>query len=126
MRAVDQDDAEPNAVVRLRRKLARDAATRARERYFCIAIVPALLFWAMLVAGVSAVAGALIPLGVALTVYAVVPRCWSSGWSVAPRDRCHFRRRCGGVLYLELVENSNALRCRGRCCFSGPDDQQSR
>ena len=49
MGAIDQDDAEPNAVVRLRRKLARDAATRARERYFCIAIVPALLFWAVLV-----------------------------------------------------------------------------
>ena len=69
MGAVDQDDAEPNAVERLRRKLARDAATRARERYFCIAIVPALLCWAVLVAGVSAVGGVLIPLGVALTVY---------------------------------------------------------
>ena len=69
MGGVDQEDAQPNAVERLRRKLARDAATRARDRYFCIAIVPALLCWALLVAGASAVAGALIPLGVALTVY---------------------------------------------------------
>lgn len=69
MGGVDQDHAQPNAVERLRLKLARDSATRARERYFCIAIVPALLCWALLVAAVSAVAGALIPLGVALTVY---------------------------------------------------------
>lgn len=69
MEDLGQGDAEPDAVERLRRKLAQDAATQVRERYFCVAIVPALLGWAVLVAGVSAVAGALIPLGVALTVY---------------------------------------------------------
>jgi hypothetical protein len=66
---LDQSAAQPDAVERLRRKLARDATTRARDRYFCLAILPALMGWAMLVAAVSAVAGALVPLGVALTVY---------------------------------------------------------
>ena len=66
---LDPSAAQPDAVERLRRKLARDATTRARDRYFCVAILPALTGWAVLVGAASAVAGALIPLGVALTVY---------------------------------------------------------
>ncbi len=66
---LDQSAAQPDAVGRLRRKLARDATKRARDRYFCLAILPALMGWAMVVAAVSAVAGALVPLGVAFTVY---------------------------------------------------------
>lgn len=66
---LDPSAAQPDAVERLRRKLARDATTRVRDRYFCVAILPALMGWAVLVGAASAVAGALIPLGVALTVY---------------------------------------------------------
>ena len=57
------------AVQRLRDKLARDAEQRARDRYFAVAIIPVLLLWALVIGGSSAVAGALIPPGVALTAY---------------------------------------------------------
>ena len=66
---LEQSAAQPDAGDRLSRKLSRDATTRARDRYFCVAILPALMGWAVLVGAASAVAGALIPLGVALTVY---------------------------------------------------------
>lgn len=68
-KGLDQRAAQPDAAEKLRRKLARDATRRARDRYFCVAILPALMGWAVLVAAASVVAGALIPMGVALTVY---------------------------------------------------------
>ena len=39
------------------------------ERFFAVRIVPTLLAWAALVAATAAVAGALIPPGVSLTLY---------------------------------------------------------
>ena len=61
--------ASRNAVERLRHKIARDDCLRARERFFAVRIVPTLLAWAALVAATAAVAGALIPPGVSLTLY---------------------------------------------------------
>ena len=61
--------ASRNAVERLRHKIARDDCLRARERFFAVRIVPTLLAWAALVAATTAVAGAMIPPGVSLTLY---------------------------------------------------------
>ena len=65
----DQTLASRNPVERLRHKIARDDCLRARERFFAVRIVPTLLAWAALVAATAAVAGALIPPGVSLTLY---------------------------------------------------------
>ena len=59
----------PNPVDRLRHKIAKADCLRARERFFALRILPTLLAWAGLVAAASAVAGALIPPGVALPLY---------------------------------------------------------
>lgn len=64
-----RDVSEKTAVQRLRYKLARDAEQRAKDRYFGLTIAPVLVLWALVIAGGSAAAGALIPLGVSLTVY---------------------------------------------------------
>ena len=61
--------ANPNPVGRVRNKIAKADCLRARERFFALRILPTLLAWAGLVAAASAVAGALIPPGVALPLY---------------------------------------------------------
>lgn len=64
-----QTIASRNPVERLRHKIATDDCLRARERYFAMRILPTLLAWAAVVAVMAAVAGALIPPGVSLTLY---------------------------------------------------------
>ena len=61
--------AGPTAMERLRRKLERAGRFRAREEFFGMRILPVLTAWAMLLAAVSVVAGALIPLGITLTLF---------------------------------------------------------
>ncbi len=60
---------EPSAVQRLQRKLQQARRYRAREAFFALRIIPVLAVWAGLLAAVGAVAGALMPLGVTLTVF---------------------------------------------------------
>jgi len=83
-----------NPAVRLRRKLARDAAIRARERYFARRILPLLLLWALFMAAVHVVAGGLISLGVVLTTYFSGAALWVL-W-LERRGRTAYRcRDCG-------------------------------
>ena len=71
---------EPSAVQRLQRKLQQARRYRAREAFFALRIIPVLAAWAGLLAVVDMVAGALMRLGVTLTVFFLEARpCLFSG-----------------------------------------------
>ncbi len=61
-------DPHKNPVRILQQKLDGEARRQLRERYFAGRIIPLLVIWAALVAGMTA-AAAVISIGVALTIY---------------------------------------------------------